>query len=1257
MRRNWKRIVALLLATCLLLGVIPAAPVTAATVTKTYNMGLVERGLVNSSQTVEKALTIINSKYAKDGWNWEGASLETAASLRFYEAGLVALGGVGDYVAIRIKAPATGTYTMGLNYATHPYNGTVAVYLLPGDTADIEGAIDHSNRVGKLSLWGEDQTGTANYTNNFNTCEAYVGVCDLTADQEYIVVFEACEASAYHATRAYISISKLTLTEGNVMQEMKTQFVSPVVADPGPVKLLEGCYYGTTMRLNGHDYLFEPVEGNKLLAFDMDSFIRKYEVDIPFLTARGITPDENGNLWLCGDNNYLYRFDPKTRTGEKMGAFDTVDTGATSGFDLICVDNCLYFGTNPTGSIIKYDIEADTYERLYTNGGSYTNGLVYKDGYLYATVYDVRDKAQENWKAIRIDLANTDNVIETDISHKMPAGQMIFDAGLAGDLLLIGGGQYQTEFVAIDINTMQLVDLGISGGIFCSVTEEVDGKVYFVLNNGPQGAGLYALDVQSRTLSNRLIGTNRGLRCADRSIIQVDDENYPGNNIAVYATATGEPMLYNLEQNKIKRGLALIEGYGVPTNIRTLTNGAAGSGDIYIGAFNVANCAAYNTATDTLSKFATKGQTDSLCYYKGELYAGNYPYGSIVRVNLADSAKNETLLTLNDDVYDQARIHTLTAGDGKLFAGSTPDKGLYGGCLAWVDLETGETYVERNVVQDQTINCIVYHDGLIYGTTSIYGGTGSVKRTDLSAKLFVYDVAAKQKLAEFDLREYMSGFTGNIEYIAGIAADPDVAENGRFWGLVSETLFSFTYDKKANELTVTQELSYSKTTYATGSGRTWFPKRFCFDGDDKLYLAFGEKGGMRRINTENTADNIRLRMPEPLYYALGEDGNLYYGINKTLYMYPLSISAEQWTAAEAVDQLIESIGTTVTLESASAVAAAQMAYDALSQEEKALVQTLDALEEAQAQLLELRIAQLPEIAVTEYKAQVLALYEVYQLMTDYQRSCVSNLPELFAAHDLCSDKFYAAAGSLFDTAEAAVQAAVADGSKLITLIDNGKEQELLLTDGVTLDLNGYTLTAEAVRAYLCEEMFGYVTDSSAGNAGLLQTAAGEDLFSSDNPDMPLYDAAAGGYRFFDYTLQLHPSPEKVDAEKQKFWFRFHFRESDSQGAALDQDAYALVKAGGSDFEVSVRLTWKGTELPQVYFGIGGDTDAFSAAWATGAAENRWFYITVSGLEDITSGKLTVEPVLSANNVEVTGGTISYEKKIEGTGGWSDVGPT
>lgn len=56
--------------------------------------------------------------------------------------------------------------------------------------------------------------------------------------------------------------------------------------------------------------------------------------------------------------------------------------------------------------------------------------------------------------------------------------------------------------------------------------------------------------------------------------------------------------------------------------------------------------------------------------------------------------------------------------------------------------------VYRDIVKDQSIFGLAYHDGKIYGGTSLVGGLG-ISPTETQAKLFVFDVAKREKIAEF----------------------------------------------------------------------------------------------------------------------------------------------------------------------------------------------------------------------------------------------------------------------------------------------------------------------------------------------------------------------------------------------------------------------------------------------------------------------------------------------------------------------------
>jgi hypothetical protein len=201
--------------------------------------------------------------------------------------------------------------------------------------------------------------------------------------------------------------------------------------------------------------------------------------------------------------------------------------------------------------------------------------------------------------------------------------------------------------------------------------------------------------------------------------------------------------------------------------------GEAGSGILYLSAFKNDLCSIYDISTGTVTgNYYTNGQTDSAISYQGNLYVGNYKSGTLVQIDTTNGSagsasaaqeKNTVLLDMrytldkNGEPFNQVRVPAIAAGGNKVFAGTIPNSYLRGGCLGWYDLETGEKYIERHVVENQSILSLAYQNGYLFGTSGTEGGTGAEDDPTLSAKVFIYNVGAKQKVKEIDLRNYISG--------------------------------------------------------------------------------------------------------------------------------------------------------------------------------------------------------------------------------------------------------------------------------------------------------------------------------------------------------------------------------------------------------------------------------------------------------------------------------------------------------------------
>jgi len=182
--------------------------------------------------------------------------------------------------------------------------------------------------------------------------------------------------------------------------------------------------------------------------------------------------------------------------------------------------------------------------------------------------------------------------------------------------------------------------------------------------------------------------------------------------------------------------------------------------------------------------------------------------------------------------------------------------------------------------------------------------------------------------------------------------------------------------------------------------------------------------------------------------------------------------------------------------------------------------------------------------------------------------------------------------------------------------------DLVINSGVTLDLAGHTLTTESLFAD------GWVTDSTDGNALLVDSTI---QLAQNNPQFPLYDSDADGYRLFNYEVASAGSQQKT-ADTVTFGYRLNF---------TSQQAYTLLQSNadqtGMDF--SVNLTCGETEITYVF------TPELIATYADYMLSGRTpaFTLTVKGLDALTAGTAldTVPTAESHLLVAASGSKNSY----------------
>lgn len=191
----------------------------------------------------------------------------------------------------------------------------------------------------------------------------------------------------------------------------------------------------------------------------------------------------------------------------------------------------------------------------------------------------------------------------------------------------------------------------------------------------------------------------------------------------------------------------------------------------------------------------------------------------------------------------------------------------------------------------------------------------------------------------------------------------------------------------------------------------------------------------------------------------------------------------------------------------------------------------------------------------------------------------------------------------------------------VKLLKNAQAQEALtLASGVTLDLNGKTLTAD-VKADL-----GLVTDSTDGEGAIVGAS---NVVNTGKNEVALMQGNV--CRIFDYELTVDDTAEEKTVEEKKqvsFWFHIE----------LNAAAYTMLSEGATGLTVGANMQWtpaggaaasKKVELAKT------EVTKWAGLMSSG---DYWFYVNVTGFESLTeTGSLDVVPTINA----VAGNAITY----------------
>lgn len=105
----------------------------------------------------------------------------------------------GEWIALEINVPRAGDYSMSMHHLVYQYGGMGDIYLLPGNTEDIEAALTESNKIGEVNYYDPITTVT-----KFN--DTVFGTVNIPSAGKYLLVSKASASGARGNYYQYIGV-------------------------------------------------------------------------------------------------------------------------------------------------------------------------------------------------------------------------------------------------------------------------------------------------------------------------------------------------------------------------------------------------------------------------------------------------------------------------------------------------------------------------------------------------------------------------------------------------------------------------------------------------------------------------------------------------------------------------------------------------------------------------------------------------------------------------------------------------------------------------------------------------------------------------------------------------------------------------------------------------------------------------------------------------------------------------------------------
>ncbi len=547
----------------------------------------------------------------------------------------------------------------------------------------------------------------------------------------------------------------------------------------------------------------------------------------------------DGTAYIGGRRGNLYTWRP----GE--GTVPFVDHVNDYMFSL-CLGSggMLYLGGYKTGHLHSYDTASGQLRDMGQLGGSgiqYVRSLAWHDGTVYAGLGTPAE-------LVAVDV-RSGRQLPIPLPPELAHGSMVRGLAVCGDRLL---------GCVMDTGTGFALDL--SDG---RITRTFPAPTAAAAIMAPPRADLAVfVDPEHRiatynTRTDAITTDGPSLPGAPHDFGWFDLEQGPS-----LVTTTGDGRLWVYTP-----GTAQLRHYLLPLPPNPLPIQSMGQhpdGDIFLAGYPGGTGARYSPATGAVSRFPL-GQVEGFGSLHKSLYAGVYSGADMFRIGWDDQGQ-PTATWLFRIGEDQDRPFALTAAEDRLFIGTVPTYGQLGGALSSYDPADGSVHTFANVVPDQSVINLTYHDGAVWGTTSVWGGLGATPRAK-AAVVFVWDPTGRRIVRS--ATPSSPSLDAPPLAITGLTFAPD----GTLWGGWQGTVFAM----DPVTLRVRRDRTYFESNW--NIDHCWQPTPLVFGPDGLLYAVLTRQGILVVIDPKTLSMRVLDRGASRvvldcdrghLYYSKGE---------------------------------------------------------------------------------------------------------------------------------------------------------------------------------------------------------------------------------------------------------------------------------------------------------------------------------------------------------------------------------------------------